>query len=149
MYDLWWQQDSRRHIRFSTIWSHPNEPQKTFDGENKARNDEPLPEVWTMENDQEPEGNVHQMSPVKDFKASAATNKRKWTNKHHRENCNKQKACRVRPAADESKKLWSWSEEKLTEREVLRVDDSIVNDDKACAVSLISKSLTWKLKTSY
>lgn len=88
MNDLRWQQDSRWHVGLSAVRSHPNESQHAFDEENAAGYDEPLPEVGAVKQHQKPERNVQQMSPVKDFEASAAPYERKWTDEHDQENCN-------------------------------------------------------------
>lgn len=85
------QQDSRRHVSFAAIYhligdqshaveqlpsirTHPNKSNDTFDDEDEAGDDEPLPEVRTVERDQKPERNVQQVSPVEDLEAATTTN---------------------------------------------------------------------------
>lgn len=134
MDDLRWQQYSRWHVSFSAVWSHPDESQKTFDDENAAWDDEPSVEVWAVKNDQDEERNVHQVSPVEDFKASATTNERKRADKHDHENGDEKETGRVGPATNETEKTGTRSEEEFNESEVLSVDNGIVNDEETWKV---------------
>jgi hypothetical protein len=71
------------------------------------------------------------VGPVKDFEATATTNKWKWTDEHDHENGNEKEASWVGPATDETEKSWARSEEEFDEGEVLSVDDGIVDNEEA------------------
>lgn len=87
-------------ICLPSLWSHPNESHDTFNDEHKAGNYEPFPKVGRMKYDQKPEWNVHQVSPVEDFEASTATNKRQRANEHDHENADEKKSRWISPAVD-------------------------------------------------
>lgn len=81
-----------------------------------------------MKDDQDPERNVQQMSPVEDFKAAATTNERKRADEHDHKDDDKNETGGVGPATDETEEARTRSEEELNEREILSVDDGVVNN---------------------
>lgn len=127
MHNFWWQQDPWRNVGLSSVWSHPNESQDALNNEDKTRQNKPLPEVGAVKSDEQPEGNVQQMCPVEDLKASTATDEWQGANEHDHENDDQQKAGRVSPSAYQPEETWPRCEQKFVEREVLGVDDGIVD----------------------
>lgn len=120
-------QDTRRNVGLSAVRSHPNESQHSLDDEDESRQDKPLPKVGTVKGDKKPKRNVKQMCPVEDFKASTATNEWQGTNEHDHKNDDQQEAGGVGPSANQPEVARTRREQKFVEREVLGVDDWIVD----------------------
>lgn len=86
IYDFRWQNYSGRHVGLATVRSHPNESQDALNNKNAAGNEEPLPEIGSMKENDNEEGDVKQVGPIEDFEASAASDERQRAHKHDHQN---------------------------------------------------------------
>lgn len=84
-----------------------------------------------MKDDQKPERNVQQVSPVENFKAATATNKWERANEHYHKNEDQNETSWIRPTANETEQTRPGCEEKFRKGEVFSVNDGIINDVKA------------------
>lgn len=62
------QQQAGANVRLPSLGAEPDHPDESFEDVNYAGDDEPFPEVRSVENDQHPEGDVEQMGPVEYLK---------------------------------------------------------------------------------
>lgn len=69
MRDLGGQQQARADVGFAALGVNPGQPTDPLDREDRARHDEPLPEVRPMEDHQQPEGDVEEVGPVEHLRS--------------------------------------------------------------------------------
>lgn len=63
------EKNSWANVSFAALSPHPDESEDPLDEVDDARDQKPFPEVGSVEEDEDPEGNVHQMSPVEDLES--------------------------------------------------------------------------------
>lgn len=93
------------------------------------RNDEPLPEVGSVEHQQHPERHVQQVRPVEDLEAAAAPHKRLRAQKHHDEHAEERDARRIGAAAAQPEQSRPRGQQPFGQRVVAAVQYRIVRHD--------------------
>lgn len=63
----WREKNSRTYISFTSFWTHPGESEYTFDYINDSWNYEPLPKIWSMNQEKNPKWKIHKMRPVENL----------------------------------------------------------------------------------
>lgn len=86
MHHLGGQQQSGTDIGLPMVAPHPDIAQCSFHDVDQSGEQEPLPEVGSMEEAQYPKGHVEQMGPIEDLKAALPPDKGLGAHKHNNQN---------------------------------------------------------------
>jgi len=83
MHHLRRQKQPGADVRLAVLSPHPNEAKSPFHYVNESWEQEPLPEVGSMEEAQYPEGHIKQMRPIEDFETAFPPYKGLGAHEHH------------------------------------------------------------------